>query len=329
MSINVEQTLRDRFAAPLPDNYKRRIIFWQDPDGEFSDFVDGLCIDGVKILKLTGRNNFAAKLLLSHTDTQSSYLVYNPVSYSDIRDNWLLDIELYSEEFRADLLSIRMQELDMPATASFRKAMRSYSKFFENKERLAKLRALKSSYTNTVQLHIDILAVLSGASANTMPGVISAVLMNGLDIESNEAIINIKKFGSEAALWELVNRYTGYAYDNGSSLISLASHILLTTLSITMPASCLRGLEKYISEPHQQICYSLINEWMHSEYDDELYDIARAVEEQHNLEKRFDDLEVSELMNSECFPCINECILRKYMSRSPKYYQGRRHCDGC
>lgn len=27
MSINVEQTLRDRFAAPLPDNYKRRIIF--------------------------------------------------------------------------------------------------------------------------------------------------------------------------------------------------------------------------------------------------------------------------------------------------------------
>ena len=53
---------------------------------------------------------------------------------------------------------------------------------------------------------------------------------------------------------------------------------------------------------------------MHSEYDDELYDIARAVEEQHNLEKRFDELEVSELMNSECFPCINECILRKYMS---------------
>ena len=79
MSINVEQTLRDRFAAPLPDNYKRRIIFWQDPDGEFSDFVDGLCIDGVKILKLTGRNNFAAKLLLSHTDTQSSYLVFTRI----------------------------------------------------------------------------------------------------------------------------------------------------------------------------------------------------------------------------------------------------------
>ena len=111
MSINIEQTLKNRFASPLADNYKRRIIFWQDPDGEFSDLVDELCLDEVKVLKLTGKNNFAAKQLLSETDTDSNYLVYNPLSYSDVRDNWLLDIELYSEEFRADLLSIRMQSL--------------------------------------------------------------------------------------------------------------------------------------------------------------------------------------------------------------------------
>ena len=130
--MNIEQTLKNRFAAPLADNYKRRIIFWQDPDGEFSDLVDELCFEGVKILKLTGKNNFAAKKLLSEDDTESNYLVYNPISYTDVRDNWLLDIELYSEEFRADLLSIRMQELNMPETPALRKAMKSYSKFFEN-----------------------------------------------------------------------------------------------------------------------------------------------------------------------------------------------------
>ena len=63
MRINIGQALTERFAAPLADNYKRRIIFWQDPDGEFSDLVDGLCPDGVKLLKLTGTNNFAAKLV--------------------------------------------------------------------------------------------------------------------------------------------------------------------------------------------------------------------------------------------------------------------------
>lgn len=312
--MNIEKTLQERFAASLQDNYSRRIIFWQDPEGEFSNLVDELRLDGVKILKLTGTNNFAAKMLLSETDTESNYLVYNPISYSDIRDNWLLDIELYSEEFRADLLSIRMQELKMPVTAPMRKAMKSYAKFFENKERGAKLTALHSDYTTPGQLHIDILAVLAGTTANTAPGVIRALLMSGLDTEDNTALANIRKFGNEAVLWELVNRYTGYIYEEGAGLLPLAAHILLTTLSVTMKASCLQGLQKHISEPHQQLCYSLVNEWMHSEHDDALYDIARTVEEQLGLEKKFDGLEVEDLLNSECFPCINECILRRYMT---------------
>ena len=315
MSLDIKKTLTERFAAGLPDNYNRRIIFWQDPDGEFSASVDELCPEGVKLLKLTGSNNFAAKQLLSETDTDSDYLVYNPVSYSDVRDNWLLDIELYSEEFRADLLSIRMQELNMSPTSHMRKAMKSYSKFFENKERVAKLTAFKSSYGNVGQLHIDILAVLSGAAVNTASGVIRAVLMGGLEIENNDAITNIKKFGNESVLWEMIDQYTGYVHDPvRTTLISLASHILLTTLSVTMKSSCLGGLEKLISEPHQQRCYDLINEWMHSDDDDELYEIARQIEEEHNLVKRFDGLDVQELLNSECFPCINECILRRYMS---------------
>ena len=315
MSMNIEQTLKDRFAAPLKDNFKRRIIFWQDPDGEFSDLVDDLCLDGVKILKLTGKNNFAAKQILSETDTDSNYLVYNPISYSDIRDNWLLDIELYSEEFRADLLSIRMQSLGVSDTPQMRKAMKSYAKFFENKERVAKLTVFKSNYTNVGQLHIDILAVLAGTSSNTASGVVRAILMAGLDIESNEAITNIRKFGNESVLWEMIDRYTGYVHDPDQvSLITLASHILITTLSMTMKASCLNGLEKLISELHQQRCYDLVNEWMHSEDDDELYEIARDVEDHHHLVKRFDGLDVQELLNSECFPCINECILRRYMT---------------
>ena len=315
MSINIEQTLKGRFEAPLADNQKRRIIFWQDPDGEFADLVDEYCPEGVKLLKLTGKNNFAAKHILSETDTESNYLVYNPLSYADIKDNWLLDIELYSEEFRADLLSIRMQELKLPNTPQMRKVTKSYDKFFENKNRMAKLAAYHSEYVNAGQLHIDILSELSGAATNTAAGVIRAVLTDGLELESNEAISNIRKFGNEAVLWEMINRYTGYAHNpDETNLIPLASHILLTALSMTMDPACLSGLQRLISEPHQQRCYDLVSEWLHSEDDEELWDIAREVEEQHSLVKRFDALEVQQLLNSECLPCINECILRHYMT---------------
>ena len=179
---------------------------------------------------------------------------------------------------------------------------------------MAKLSAFKSKYVKVGQLHIDILAVLSGASANTAPGVIKAILLAGLDAESNEAIANIKKFGNESVLWELVNRYTGYVHSEDASLIPLAGHILLTALSVTMKSSCLSGLEQQISEAHQQLCYDLTNEWMHSEEDNALYEIAREIEEQFHLVTRFDQLDVEELLNSECFPCINECILRRYMT---------------
>lgn len=313
--MDITQTLKDRFAAPLADNYKRRIIFWQDPDGEFAELVDELCLDGVKLLKLTGRNNFAAKMLLSATDTESDYLVYNPISYPDVRDDWLLDIELYSEEFRADLVSLRMQELGMPDNPQTRKAIKSYGKFFENKERVAKLKALHSSYNNIRQLHVDILAVLAGTGDNTDSGVIRALLMDGLETENNAALTNIKKFGSEAALWKIIEQYAGYEHDEArTSLLPLAAHLLFTALSVTMDMAKLKLPPGLVSAPHAQRCYDLIGDWMHSADDDALYDVARDVEAEYHLTYQFGELEPKDLMNSECFPCINECILHKYMT---------------
>ena len=312
---SIEKTLQSRFAAPLKDYYKRRIIFWHDADGEFAEMVDELDLPDVKVLKLTGSNNFTAKKTLLADDVESNYLVYNPISYPSIKDNWLVDVELMSEEFRADLLSMRMQEFDIPSSNQFRKAMKNYTKFFDNKERCAKFKAFNTNYTSVGQLHIDIIAVLAGTTVNTAPGVIRAILLGGLDIAENNAISNIKKFGNEDVLWELISRYTGYAHSDGcTSLLPLASHILLTALSVTMKQSVLVSLSKLISEPHNQLCYSLINEWLHSEDDDALYDIARDVEAEYHLTYMFDQLEIEDLLGSECFPCINECILRRYMS---------------
>ena len=95
--------LNRRFAAPLPEFYNRRIIFWKDEDREFEDKIGELELEQAKVLTLTGRNTFAAKKLLAVDDPHSNYLVYSPLPPMNDEDNWLLNIELYSEEFRADL----------------------------------------------------------------------------------------------------------------------------------------------------------------------------------------------------------------------------------
>ena len=106
----VIQDLNRRFAAPLPEFYSRRIIFWHDEDREFDDKLEEIHLDNAKLVILTGSNNFEVKKLLS-SDKTSNYLVYDPISFEKPDDNWLLDIELYSEDFRADLISIWMDDV--------------------------------------------------------------------------------------------------------------------------------------------------------------------------------------------------------------------------
>ena len=141
LSETIKLRLAERFAAPLPEFHKRRIVFWHDEEGEFADAVDELDLPGVNIVKLTGTNNFAVKKLLSSDDLTGDYLIYDPLSYTkDQKDDWLLDIKLYSEEFRADLVSLQMEELSAEPSSAMRKTMKLYAKFLSSKERRARLR---------------------------------------------------------------------------------------------------------------------------------------------------------------------------------------------
>src|SRR5699024_4473093 len=111
----IKQDLIRRFAAPLPEFYQRRIIFWYDEEREFEDQIGELALDGATVLALTGSNTFAVKKQLCEDDLTSNYLVYDPRPFTKDDDNWLINVQLYSEEFRPDLNSIWMDEMGLPA----------------------------------------------------------------------------------------------------------------------------------------------------------------------------------------------------------------------
>lgn len=308
----IEQSLRQRFAAPVKEFYKRRIIFWRDPEGEFAELVNEIRIEGVKVLKLTGTNNFYAKMLLCEIDPESNYLVYDPLSYENVKDNWLTDVECYSEEFRADLISIRMSALGIPDTPQTRTVMRTCARFFDNKERVARLSLFGGEYLSAGQLKVDIMAVLCDTQNNTPYGVIRAFLASGRRDGENRALENLRKFGSEQDLWELIGRFTGFERGEQEPLPALADHLLLTALSLNASEGMMRGFEQQISKAHARHCYAVVGEWMHAE-EQTFYEVAREVERRLMLADRFDRCELSELVSCECFPCINECILRRLM----------------
>ena len=52
----VIQDLNRRFAAPLPEFYQRRIIFWYDEDKEFEDKLDEVVLENAKVYQIMNIN---------------------------------------------------------------------------------------------------------------------------------------------------------------------------------------------------------------------------------------------------------------------------------
>ena len=312
-SDKIIQELNQRFSAPLPEFYKRRIIFWYDEDKEFEDQIADISLNNAEIVVLTGTNNFAVKKLLGVDDVTNNYLVYCPISYEKPDDNWLTDIELYSEEFRSDLISIWMDEMGIPSTPGLRKQVKNYRKFFNAKARRDKISGMDKIPEVPAQLHMAVMSALGGLKEANPSVIIKEVLRVGLDINSNFLYQEFQNYGSSEAFWAMVQQGTGYSSEN-LDLAQLAAHILLTASTRTMRLEYLAGLDDFISTPHQAYCFDFVSDWLHSEDAEQLYEIARYIEEELKLVQRFMKLDVDSLVDTEVFPCIHEAILVKLMT---------------
>ena len=312
-SEKIIQDLNRRFAAPLPEFYKRLIVVWIDEDQEFVDKLDEITLSGAKIIALTGTNNFYVKKLLAVDDPTSNYLVYRPFAYESDEDNWLLDVELYGEEFRADLVSMWMDEMGIPQTPALRRGFKQHRKFFNAQARRNKVSAQPVTPTTPAQLQMAIMAALAGLKDAKPNAIIKAVLQAGLLKDSNAVYQEFVNYGIDEAFWRMVAQGTGYQ-DMDSDLAQLATHILLTASTRTMRQEFLSGLQMFISSAHQAYCYDFVSDWMHSEDAKDIYEIAAYVENELKLPQRFMKLQVADLVETEVFPCVNEVILVKLMT---------------
>lgn len=316
-SMDLETIIRDlnkRFAAPLPEFYKRRIIFWYDGDREFEDKLDEIQVDNARLLVLTGTNNFVAKKLLTVDDTTNNFLVYCPISYESREDDWLLNIELCSEEFRADLVSIWMNEMDLPESTDLRRMVKTYKKFFGAQTRRAAFAKLNKEIGTPSRMHLAVMAAICGAGDSQPNSIVNAVMSAGTDMESNEKYRSLVNYGAEEAFWALVKQGSGYFEGEDSNLVNLLKHIVLTATTRTLRMDYLAGLEKFISTPHEAWCYDFVSEWITGDKRQEFVEIMRNVENELFLRERLMQVPLDDLIATEVFPCINECILSKLMT---------------
>lgn len=310
---DIIQELDRRFDLPLREYYERRIIFWQDPEGEFREEIAGVKLQNAKVLVLTGRNAFLAKKLLSHDDITSNYLVYVPFAYERQEDNWLLDLELMSDSFRADLVSMWMSEMKMPDEMQYRKLFKKYRKFFNAAVRREKFAVMMAGRYSPAQVMLAMMAVLT-KSKSTDPGdILRAVFQDGYEREANKAYQRLAAYGLDTIFWSMVRQATGYDEQQDSSLERLLLHLFVTAASRVLPERAFREIAELRGQGFETYCFDFVSEWMHGVRRREFRPVAEHAARSLNLVHRLQELSIQELGSFDLFPCIDTIILQKLL----------------
>lgn len=268
-------------------------------------------LDNAKVVVLQENNNFAVKRLLTSEDTDHNYLVYNRFA-TKLEDDWLLDIKLFSEDFRADQLSIWMQEMNIAPIPVVREQLKEYKQYLNAAARRNILAQFGPEITSTQYLHMAVLASILKTRMNPKE-IIKAVVKDGTDVQ-NKAKLDLLTYSASDKFWMLVDRATGF--NTSSNIDDMDAHIVLSAASKTLDNKILSGLESRYSSIHAPFCYDLISEWTHSDKKNEICEVIRRVEQKLKLNDRFEKFDISELADTEVFPVIDEVILNKLIFRN-------------
>ena len=219
---------------------RHRIVFWHDPEREFTEVVDTLRLEGVTLIRLDEEAALGVKVRLEHADRMGRYLLYAPFEEPAPQDDWLLDIRLYSGTFRADRSSMLLAELGLGQNQALRDHLRQRLKFLGSKERVSRLAKLVDQSDTDADVDRKMLAVLTRSDQAEMFSIVGT-LLHDLGVRggglggSPTAWEDIAKFGLAEPFWAMAARTFGYQED-APKLRNLLLRLLVTDLAQTLTA---------------------------------------------------------------------------------------------
>ncbi|WP_338488268.1 BREX-1 system phosphatase PglZ type A [Ruoffia tabacinasalis] len=335
MDLNqIISTLQKMLNKPLENYERRRIIFWEDQEQEFIDDWDSIKLEDVKLQELTNDNQFYIKHLLEAEDLDSSYLIYSNLDLQS-EDNWLLDMVLYTQTFKASRIDLIMNELQIDST--LRPTMERYAVFFDNKLRYRKFKSYAGVIESEAAIELRMISALCNLDIPSFERALRTILIETLE-DDNKYLEAIKKFFDIGRFWELVGSHYGYTREE-KSLKTLFMHLIISALSFQMDEEDLALLENFIALSHTGDCYILIDHWMQNQADaPKFVEYARQIEKEIQLQEIIQELPLEKYENVDIFPIIDQEIILhiasallkdleafdKYLSiienRRPKYY---------
>ena len=319
MADSAVEQLRQAFLSPLSDSEARRIVFWHDAEWSFASEFEQLRQEG--IVGMNGRrvffadaskeSLFALKRRVLREQEDDDFLIYTRTSrdFSEggLEGNWLADIEFISEHFQADKASMLLTQIN--ANPDARDAVARFSKFFGAAERREAYLRRMSETATAADVAIGVISALLKAPSSRMEDIVERLLCALHEGADDQLLADFEKYDALSALASLFEKRLGYSGDPMSE-VALSEHLLLSAASCTLPEDVMFGYSDKVSKPHARFCLNIVRDWLEKQdIRGILYEICRRVEQETNLPDVLAGIEVSQLADTDVFPCINEVIL--------------------
>ena len=244
----------------------RKIVFWYDDDAAYAEEIDQLQLaEGSKIIKLTGGNAFATKLLLEHQDQTTNYLVYAPFARPEDKENLLVDIFYYSEHFYSDKLIQLMGELNIQPECQ--DEVKLYKKFWSGNN-VQKFRSLEiETYTNE-SIDLGILCVLAGVKTLSFEEMLRKTILAGLN--DNSIMKKLENQKIDRVFWRFCEKQYGYR-DTNPTVQKFLVTMLVTYVDAQMNGNEPKAWKTFVSAKKNDAVVFIKN-LMNNEESKEFYD---------------------------------------------------------
>jgi uncharacterized protein (TIGR02687 family) len=297
-----------------------RIVFWNDPEQEFLNFMDRLPFltigdTSVNIIRLDRAGALEVKLRLERDDPTSRYLLYSPADEPDYEKDWLLDIRLYSRSFRADRPSIILDELGLK-NHHLREHLAQRRKFFDNKERLQKLKQMVNAEDAATDLDLKMIAVVVKADQPELFNILRT-LYHGFTEQGDNIDLDmpppaweqLEKFDLAEALWQMVNRTFGYAEEN-PTLKNLLIRLLVTDYAYNLKVEIPTALVHLVLPPMgRSNAVVFLAQWRDSHTKGGSYDLlSEEIASLIHIDDLLQGLEISDLIDAMTFLAVEKRI---------------------
>lgn len=307
MNLNeVENRINNIFADDLEN---RQIIMWYDSEQEFIEDINKLKVINGEIWKLTEDNWISSKYYIEIEEPKTNFLVYAPFERPSNKDNYLVDMTLYSTLFSADKISLICQDLSVPS--EFKSIVEKYSKFWNSNQRVNDFKALNISY-NEENIILGILCVLSNQKVLNFDNVINQVIVGSLS-EENKQIIEFEKFNIITEFWDLMNKRYDYKEDAPSVKKLLVNLILNYSATLFIKNKIPKRWDKYLVK-NKNNARVFIDQFMNNIKYADIYDkISENIAKFINLDSSLSNMLVENYIHCDSFKEFDEHITDYYI----------------